>query len=316
MADSERLYKATVDIETSYGTGAGAPTPIPLTNDSFPELEYDEIAFPDYSSSLGRSTSYVGAKKWNLPVKFYLKGTGSTEFTAGTACELGKLLRAFGLEQTLSAATSQTWKVRDSSFESVTMVINLNGTAYTVTGGRGEELRIPLRPGRPVLCEGRIKGRYNAPSSVAYSAPTFQDVLIVPPSVSSLALTINSQTHIIPECDVIIKNAADFLENVNASNDGIESYDITGREYGMEFLAVRDSNNDLEFWTHLVTPTIVAVASTGYGTSGGNKWDFDFTNFQITSVKPEYYKGVQAYRVVGAVNKHATAASEFQLKLT
>jgi hypothetical protein len=312
---SERLYKCTIDLEGTYGTGDGSPTPIPLTNDSMPELEYETISFPDYSSSLGSNQTYVGAKRWTMPVKFYLKGTSGANLAASTPCEISKMLEIFGL-LAAESATTQTWTVADTGHKSATIVTNLNGVDYTMTGTRGESLRIPFVPGKPVICEGKVRGLYTVPAAASYSAPSFQDVLIIPPNVASCALTINSQTHVIPKFDVVITNSNEVIDDINAANDGVSSIDITGRNYTVEATVLRDTNNDIEWWTALVGSTQLAVASTGFGTSGGNKFDVDFTNLQLTSVKPSYYKGLQAYDIVGSINKHAVAASEFVLKLS
>jgi hypothetical protein len=251
-----------------------------------------------------------------MPVKFYLKGTTAAKFTAGTASDLGKLFRCFGLEQTLSANTSQTWKVRDSGHESGTFTVNLNGKQYVVSGARGEELKINLEAGKPVICEGNIRGLYATPTLVAYSAPTFGDETVVPQNVASMVMTINSATNlIIPRMSITIKNVGDFIEDINSAN-GIYRYEITGREYEVEGLAIRDASNDLEWDTNVTTPTIVSVASTGFGTAGGNKIDFDWSNFQFTESDPAEYKGNQAVAFKGFINKHATAASEFQIKFT
>lgn len=315
MPDSTRLYKCLIDMEATYGTGDGAATAIPLTNTSIPKIEYEEQKFPLYSTSLGRATSYVAFPTWNMPIQFYMKGALAANFTAGTASELGKLYRCFGLEQTLSAATSQTWKVRDSGHESATFAVNANGTLYTMTGARGEELKINLEGGKPVICEGNVRGLYSAPTSSAYSAPTLADSTVVPPNVASMALTVNSATHVIPRMSITIKNVGQYIEDINSAN-GLYRYEITGREYEVEGVALRDSSNDLEWWSQLTTPTIVSVASTGFGTAGGNKIDIDFANFQFTSVEAADYKGNHAYSFKGAINLHATAASEFQIKYT
>jgi len=315
MPDSTRLYKCTIDMEATYGTGDGAATAIPLTNDSFPSIEKEDVTIPVYDSSLGRSTSYPGFLTWNMPVKFYLKGPTTAKFNAGTASELGKLFRCFGLQETLTALTSQAWKVRDSGHESATFTVNLNGVQYQVTGARGEELKINLEAGKATICEGNVRGLYNAPTLVAYSAPTFADSEVVPQNVASMAMTFNGATHIIPRMSVTIKNVGDYVEDINSPN-GIYRYEITGREYEVEGIALRDSSNDLEWWSNLTTPTPISAASTGYGIASGNKYDIDFANFQFTDVKPAEYKGSQAYTFKGAINKHATAASEFQIKIT
>jgi len=303
-------------MESTYGTGDGASTAIPLTNDSVPKVEKEDVSFPVYSSSLGRTTSYPAFKRYVMPIKFYLKGTTSANFTAGTASELGKIYRMFGLQETLTAATSQTYKVRDSSHESATLTVNLNGAQYVVAGARGEELKIELAAGKPVLCEGTVRGLYAEPTAVAYSAPTLADATVIPQNVQSMAMTIGGNTYVIPRMSITLKNVGDYIEDINSGDDGIYRYELTGREYTVEGIVQRDSNNNIQWYTDLTTPTVRAFASTGFGSSGGNLIDIDFSNFQFLDVEPVNYKDTWAYSFKGAINLHATAASEFQLKIT
>ena len=312
---STRLYSCTIDMEAVYGTGDGGPTAIALTNDCVPEIDKEDINLPVYTSSLGRPTSYVAFKKWNLPIKGFIKGMAG--FSSGlTGWELGKMFRSFGLQQSGSTGVSQTFKVRDAGHESVTYTVNDNGIQYQVTGARGDELKLIFKAGRPGEYEGNVRGRYNAPTAVAYSVPTLDDSAMIPQNVVSMALTMNGVAHALPEITITIKNIGEYIEDINSANDGIKEYVITGREFTFEGTAIRDDSNDVEWWSHLTTPTIIAVASTGYGTAGGNKIDIDFANFQFSDLKRTQYKGEAAYGFKGFINQHVTAATEFQIKLT
>lgn len=310
MADSSKLYKATVDNETVYGTGDGSPTPIPLTNDCVPEPDYDSEIDPDYSSSLAEPATEISNKKYRVPLKWKLKGGGA----AGTAPEWGKLMKAFGLSQTVNAGVSVVYSPVNSAHPSVRLVVNVNGVDWAVPGLRGDSLTIPFVAGKRVLCEGVGLGRYVKPAAAAYSAPTFADAAVSAPRVASMALTINGQTHVLPEVRLVMTNETDPLMNVNAANEGLESIDIVTRKWRIIIPdAIRDGNNDIEWWTLWENKTEFALASTGFGTAGGNRIQLDCSNLQVETIKHVDVRGRVGYNVECKILKGSTLANEFSL---
>ena len=311
MADTARQYKFQLGVESVYADGGSSFTDLPVAYTGIPELDLKKFEVPVYNGSLAQQKTYYSPQVYTVPLSFYLKGSG----TAGTAPELDKVFRAAGLQATNTPVTSQTYKPRDTGHESFGAKVNLNGVEYALSGARITKLSIPMKGGEPVTVTGELKGLYNAPTGVAYSAPTFADVLIAPPVCYSSALTIAGTSYVIPEFTINLEYDFDVIPSINAANNGIAEIAFSGRKYGGEFLVQRAAGNDIEFWTALTASTELAVLQTSFG-SAGNKVDFDFANMQLTSVKPEYAYNQQFSRVQFQMNYNATAASEFQLKFT
>jgi hypothetical protein len=309
----ERNLSFSMGIESTYGDGGTTPTSIPVFNDCIPTFEHTKIENPVYGGSLGRNKFALGKTVAALTAKMFLKGSGS----AGIASELSKILRTCGLEETITEATSVGYKPRNSSFNSGAITLNLDGTQYVLAGARAEKLTIPIEAGNPVVMEVQYKALYAAPTVVPLSGPTFADSAVVPPIAAGMALTIGGNTFIVPKFTLELVNVLDVKESVNgvASARGIQEIVQVGREYGGSFLVEVDSNNDVEFWTALTGTTEMVVASTGFG-STGNKIGVSTSTLQIEDLKPTNLNGTRMYEVKFRINKHATAASEFNLLIS
>lgn len=308
----ERNHKMTVGMESAYGDGGATPTAVPVFyEDARPAIDIQKFENPAYGGSLGRSKMFFGKKFYTLPAKFYLKTSG----TAGTVSELGKLLRACGLQETINAGVSVVYSPRNTGMESVGLTVNLDGVDYVVKGTRGESLKIPLEAGNPVICEAAFKGLYTAPTVVALSAPTFADAAVTPPVVENMALTIGGATFVLRKLTLELKNLLGIRDSINAANGGVQQIDVIGREYGGSFTVEVDASNDIEFWTSLIGATEMAVASTGFG-AVGNRIAIATSTMQLEEVKPAVDQGVTVYEVTFRINKHATAASELSITMT
>lgn len=309
----ERNLSLTVGIETAYGDGGATPTAVPVFNEAMPSFDHDKIENPVYGGSLGRNKFFLGKSVGSASLKFFLKGAG----TAGTAPEIGKLIRLAGLQETISAGVSVTYAPRNTSHESGTLTFNLDGVEYAMKGVRAEKLTIPLEAGQPVRAELSVKGLYNAPTAASLSAPTFADSAVVPPICAGMALTIGGGTFVLPKFTLELANVLNVAESVNgvAAARGIQEIRVVGREYGGSFTVEVDTVNDVEFWTSLTGATELAVASTGFG-AAGNLIKVSTSVLQIEDVKPGALNGTRVYEVKYRINKHATAASEFQLSFT
>jgi len=298
-------------METAYGDGGATPTSMPVFySDARPAIELQKNENPVYGGSLGRNKVFMGKRLYTLPAKFFLKGSG----TAGTVPEIGKMLKMFGLEETISAGVSVTYKPRNTGFESGAITLNLDGTQYILAGGRCEKLTIPIEAGNPVICEAAFVGKYAAPTAVALSAPTFADAAVTPPIAESMALTIATKTHIISKFTLELANKRGLRESINSAT-GLYQVDIIGRSWGGSFTVEVDADNDIEYWTNLLAATEMAVASTGFG-AVGTKIAISTSTMQLEDLKPAVQEGMNVYEVTFRINKHATAASELLITLT
>src|SRR6185436_20184822 len=201
----------------------------------------------------------------------------------------------------------------NTAHPSVKMTVNVNGVDWVVTGGRGSRLTIPFIAGKRVFSEGEMLGRYNRPTVVAYAAPTFADAAINAPRVQQMGLVINGNTHIVPQVNLVMENEADPLMNVNAANDGVESIDIIGRKWRIEIPVIRDGNNDVEWFPLWENGTEFAITSTGFGTAGGNRIQFDCAAVQISEIKHLDHNSRVAYNIVCKILKSSSLANEFSL---
>ena len=311
-------YKCEIGIEAAFGDGlgGGAFTPIPLTFDSIPKIRKTDTTLPVIGGSKARQKSYPDEKFYEIPVKFFLKGVDTSSPSAGTAPELGKLFRAFGFDENISASTYVAYDPQDSGYESATLRINTDGVRYVCAGAKGVSMKIPFIAGKRVQCEGTMRSLYAAPTEVSYSAPTFADVLADVPIVESIALTIAGNTHVIPEITFSFDNSVEIEPNVNAANGGIEDWAYGDRNWTVELFIKRDAANDIEFWTAHDASTELAFASTGFGPTSGGHIEFDASNIQLTDIEEVTRVGQIYYRITGGINYNATLANQFRLKFT
>jgi hypothetical protein len=302
----ERNYRLQVGLESAYGDGGSTPTDVPAFFDGLPQYEHTRHENPTYSGSIARAKFFLGKTQGKATIKFFMKGSG----TAATPTELAKLFKIVGMSETIS--TDVAYSPINTSFPSAGLTFNLDGTQYILNGVRAESFNIPLEAGNPVIAEMSVVGRYTTPTSVALGSPTFADAAITPPIVESMALTIASQTHFIPKMTWELKNVIAAKESINSANRGFSEFAIVGREWGGSFQVEVDTNNDLEWWTNLIGATEMAVASTGFG-STGNMIQISTSTMQLEDIKPSALNGTRMYDVAFRINKHATLASEFKL---
>jgi hypothetical protein len=300
-----RNHKVSIAVEVAYGDGGTGHADIPVFyTEAIPTVEMDRLENVLYSGSIGRTKFYAGRTTYSLPLKFYLKGSG----TAGTAAEVSQVFEGAGLDITDGASTV-TYVPMEASHPSVGILVNLDGIQYWLKGARAEDLKITFEAGKKAICEANFKGLFVAPTAVAFAAPTFANASILPPTTQSMALTINSKTHVISKFVLDLKNVLVPKDNINAANYGIASLEIVGREFGGNFIVEVDADNDLEYWTALMASTEVAIASTGIG-AAGNLISIATSTMQIEDVKPVDVNGIRCYDVAYRINAHATPASE------
>ena len=307
MATLAGPHKCTIDLESTYGTGAGSPTAIPVFADGIPELK-NGWSEAEYSVSRFRLPAVMNMQYWETTLRAYLKGANH----ATNATELTKLIQICGFSKT-SGTNIFTYAPVNSSFPSGTIAINSNGVLYTITGARGG-LSIKCKAGTPVEIEAKIRGLYNAMTTSSYSAPSFADVAVQPPMFASCGLTIGGATFVLPEINFELGGFPEVIEDGNAaSSTGIGAMEITGGDWGGSFIVQRDTNNDIEFWTYMIASTEKAIASSnGFG-GAGNGFKFTVGNIQIESVKEIKRNNLIYYDVKFRINYNATLASMFSL---
>lgn len=123
-------------IEITYGVNAaptGAANAILAKDISLSPMEgADEDRDLD-TPYLGQSGSIPKDLHQKISFKVELEPSG----TAGTAPAWGPLLRACAVAETVTAATSVVYNPISDNMESVSISLNIDGTAFVLLGGRG-----------------------------------------------------------------------------------------------------------------------------------------------------------------------------------
>lgn len=152
-----------------------------------------------------------------------IKGSG----TAGTAPELGVLLRACGMAETVVAATSVTYAPTSTptAHESATFYLYEDGLRYKCTGARGS-FTADLSVAQKGKLSFKFVGHLVGPADTALATPTYNST--VPPVLINVPFAIDSYSAVISKLNIDMGIALANADNIAAA-DGYGEIRITGR---------------------------------------------------------------------------------------
>jgi hypothetical protein len=131
----ERKSSILIKLEPTYGvdsTPAGANA-VPISNLEVSPLAQELVSRQLIRPFLGNSDELEGAAWKTVTFKTEVAGSGA----AGTAPAWGKLLRACGMGETISAGVQTAYKPVSSAEESATIYCNYDGELHKLLGARG-----------------------------------------------------------------------------------------------------------------------------------------------------------------------------------
>ena len=96
--------------------------------------------------------------------------------SAGTAPEIGPLLRSCGLLETINSGVSVVYTPVSDTFESCTIYVFLDGVRHQILGCRGTA-KFMAEVGKYGVFSFKMRGLYAAPTDVALPTPTYVDQL-------------------------------------------------------------------------------------------------------------------------------------------
>jgi len=287
------LTKNTVILAKIEGTYGVDPVPTSPDNAilvSSPDLKVDgEILTRDYvRQNMSPIGHVIGKKKVTCSFTCELKGSG----TAGTAPQVGVLLRACGLEETV-AASSVTYTPRSTGFESVTLYVYFDGLLHKVPGVVGS-VSLNLEAGKYGELSFDFEGKYTKPIDAALPAsgpvitPTPEIVKSANFSVGGYAATING-------LQFGLNNTITAPGNVNSA-DGYGDLRITGRDPSGSFdpEAVLLATHD--FWAAWEAATPQALTVT-IGATAGNIVDVDVDFAVSREIGYGDREGIRTYEI-------------------
>lgn len=203
--------------ETTYGTdptpSAGSNAILTMEGAALSEAGKRLYERRVIDGSLAPRQAVYGGMLVQLAVSCEIKGSGA----AGTAPEIGPLLQACGLGETVVASTSVTYTPVNTGHKSATMYYYESGVfKYVITGVRGD-LELVMKAGDIAVANFTFQGKYADPTDVSIPSPTYNSQ--VPKAVVGMAISVNGVTDIaVPSWSLKFNNSVGANDDVKASD--------------------------------------------------------------------------------------------------
>lgn len=254
--------------ETTYGTD---PTPTAGSNGLLVRpvsLAPEGLRMNDRGAvraSLGMLQKVFGQRLARLSFECEVKGSG----TAGTAPEIGPLLRACGMDETVVAVTSVTYQPVSSSHESITLWYYEGGRKLHKLNGCRGNVTFVVEAGGLMIAQFNFVGHYVEPTDASQPSPTINAT--VPRAALSMAISINGITAIVARSWQWMLNNTIATPPSIAAADGYGEVIITERDVTGEVLIESELDSVLDLEALLSAGTRFAFASGVLGSAAGNR---------------------------------------------
>lgn len=254
--------------ETTYGTD---PTPVEGTNAILvrnPDMRPEGLRMNERGAiraSIGQLQQVYGGQLKRITFECEVKGSGA----AGTAPEIGPLLEACGMEETVVGATSVTYKPESSAHESVTIYYFEGGRKrHILTGCRGT-VTFRLEAGGIFIAAFEFVGHHAGPTDQALPSPTYNST--VPRAALGMAVSINGVSAIVARTwEWALNNVLAPAPSVSAT-DGYGEVGITGRDVKGSITIESELDSVIDIDDLLSAGTRFAFASGTLGSVAGNR---------------------------------------------
>ncbi len=176
-----------------------------------------------YNSSLSAFAGLPGVQMGEITCKVEVKGAG----TAGTPPAIGKLLKACGCTETISAGVSVAYSMSSAtSLPSLTMGVYMDGIRKRIAGGRGT-FRLAGKIGEPVFAEFTFKGLLVGEDDIATLTGTGIETTI-PPQLLASTFSVHGFSPKVSAFSIDLNNTLAMRPDIAAAS-GYAGCLITGR---------------------------------------------------------------------------------------
>lgn len=256
-------------IEVTYNTD---PTPVVGTdsvlvqNLSFASEGLRMNDRPAVRANIGQLQRGFGGQLARLSFEVEIKGSG----TAGTAPEVGPLLRACGMGETIVAVTSVTYKPISTGHESITFYWFEGGRKrHIITGARGN-VSVRLAAGGIAVLAFEFVGHVSVPTDQTQPVPVYNSQ--VPKAALSMAISLGGVTTMIArEWSLDLGNQIIMPPSVAAA-DGYGQVQIAGRDVGGQIVLDAELASVIDVDTQLTGGTGITFLSGTLGGTAGNRF--------------------------------------------
>ena len=237
-------------------------------------------------SSLSPMGHVIGIKSVNLKFDVELKGSG----TAGTAPEIGPLLRACGLDETIVESTSVEYTPISEGFEMVTIYFYRDGLLHKLLDARGT-FSLDLSVGQYGVLAFDFTGIYATPTDVPLVDGVYNNTQ--PPLFLAAGLSLGGYTPIFSKLQLALNNQVVKRLDANSAA-GLVGLEIIGRTPGgsLDPEAVLVATKDFwSAWENGTKETLTCVA----GSAAGNKCTVAALKIQYDSLAYGDRDGIVTY---------------------
>lgn len=261
----KRRQLLTAKIESTYNTD---PTPVPADNAILvEELTWSNeglkmIERPAVRPSLGALQQIYGGRLVALAFGVEVKGSGTNDVPP----EIGVLLRACGLGETIAGATSVTYEPVSTALESITCYVYEDGKQIKVTGVRGN-VAFTLEAGNKVMANFTLTGHVAAQTDVALPAPTFDST--VPVAYIGGAFVIDGFSGVISALSFDLSNNLAMPASVNGT-DGFDEISIVSRDINGSIDPLDELVATEDYIGNFTSGKLMALATGAIGADAGN----------------------------------------------
>jgi hypothetical protein len=254
--------------EVSYGVD---PTPTQSTNAILvrnPQLQTEGLRMNERGAvrqSIGQLQKIFGGKLARLTFECEVKGSGS----AGTAPEIGPLLEACGMDETIVASTSVTYQPVSTNHESVTIYYFEGGRKRHILRGCRGTVTIRLEAGGILICAFEFVGHHDEPTDQSLPSPTYNST--VPRAALGMVVSLNGVTAIVARSWQFALNNVIAMPPSLAASDGYGDIILTGRDVTGEIVIESELDTVLDVDALFSGGTRFAFASGTLGSVAGNR---------------------------------------------
>lgn len=295
-------------VETTYNTDA-SPTgtdAILIEDLNWAPEGLRMVERPAIRSSLGTLQHVYGGSLLSVTFSAEIKGSG----TAGTAPEIGTLLRGCAHGETVVVSTSVTYAPVSASQESLTIYIYEDGTLIKLTGCRGS-VDFVGEVGARLMASFTFQGHFTGPADAATVTPTYDST--VPPILIDGNFSVGAFGAVIQALNFSPGLTIEVPPDLNSA-DGYAEVLVTGRDVNGSFNPEQTLVATKDFMAEFKGGTTTAL-DTGTIGSAGNQFRLQMPAVYSRNLSPGEREGVLIYDVpFGAAE--VSGDDEFTLTFT
>ena len=216
-------------------------------------------------ASIGQLQEVYGGQLKRITFECEVKGSG----TAGTAPEIGPLLEACGMEETVVAVTSVTYAPESAAHESGTIYYFEGGRKrHILTGCRGT-VRLAVEAGGILFAYFEFVGHHTEPTDQSLPSPTYDSS--VPRAAVGMAISVNGVTAIVAKSWEWNLNNTIALPASIAATDGYGEILLTQRDVRGQVVIEAELDSVIDIDSLFSAGTRFAFASGTLGSVAGNR---------------------------------------------